>query len=136
MSIAPSLTRTVYLRSGWSYNTPPDIRIGQARDIIHRAQDRSTTERINTYKDVCTKVRPVMRHHFLDRHKDPRDWYKMRLNYTRSVATTSIVGHILGLGDRHGSNIMLDNSTGEHVHVDFGIAFDAVGSPAGRSDAS
>lgn len=50
----------------------------------------------------------------------------MRLNYTRSVATTSIVGHLLGLGDRHVSNILLDNSTGEVVHIDFGVAFDQV----------
>ena len=50
----------------------------------------------------------------------------MRLNYTRSVATTSIVGHVLGLGDRHVSNILLDNGTGEVVHIDFGIAFDQV----------
>jgi ataxia telangiectasia mutated family protein len=50
----------------------------------------------------------------------------MRLNYTRSVATTSIVGHVLGIGDRHTSNILLDNITGEIVHIDFGIAFDQV----------
>jgi len=50
----------------------------------------------------------------------------MRLKYTRSVATTSIVGHILGLGDRHTSNILLDNRSGEVVHIDLGIAFDQV----------
>jgi hypothetical protein len=53
-------------------------------------------------------------------------WFAMRLNYTRSVATTSIVGHILGLGDRHPANILLDNGTGEVVHIDLGIAFDQV----------
>lgn len=67
-----------------------------------------------------------MRFHFLEIHKDPARWYQMRLNYTRSVATTSIVGHILGLGDRHCSNIMVDNSSGEQVQIDFGIAFDRV----------
>jgi ataxia telangiectasia mutated family protein len=51
----------------------------------------------------------------------------MRLGYTRSVSTTSIVGHILGLGDRHTSNILIDNATGEVVHIDLGIAFDQVG---------
>jgi ataxia telangiectasia mutated family protein len=50
----------------------------------------------------------------------------MRLAYARSVATTSIVGHVLGLGDRHVSNILLDNGTGEVVHIDLGIAFDQV----------
>ena len=51
----------------------------------------------------------------------------MRLRYTRSVATTSIVGYILGLGDRHTSNILL-HAEGEVVHIDLGIAFDQVGS--------
>jgi len=50
----------------------------------------------------------------------------MRLNYTRSVAVTSIVGHILGIGDRHCSNILIDKLTGELVHIDFGIVFEDV----------
>jgi ataxia telangiectasia mutated family protein len=53
----------------------------------------------------------------------------MRLKYTRSVATTSIVGHILGLGDRHISNILIDNVSGQVVHIDLGIAFDQVSAP-------
>ena len=72
------------------------------------------------------KVQPVMRHYFTERHKTPMSWFRLRLNYARSVATTSIVGHILGLGDRHTSNILLDNRTGEVVHIDLGIAFDQV----------
>ena len=35
-----------------------------------------------------------------------------------------MVGHILGLGDRHGDNILLDTTTGECVHVDFDCLFD------------
>lgn len=34
-------------------------------------------------------------------------WLECRTNYTRSLATMSMVGYILGLGDRHPSNIML-----------------------------
>ncbi|CAL1714616.1 unnamed protein product [Somion occarium] len=70
------------------------------------------------------QVKPVMRHYFTERHKTPMSWFRLRLNYARSVATTSIVGHILGLGDRHTSNILLDNESGEVVHIDLGIAFD------------
>lgn len=32
----------------------------------------------------------------------------------------SMVGHILGLGDRHPSNLLLDRLSGAIVHVDFG----------------
>lgn len=41
-----------------------------------------------------------------------------------SVATTSMCGYILGLGDRHLQNILLDEYTAEIIHIDFGIAFE------------
>ena len=44
--------------------------------------------------------------------------------YTRSCAVNSIVGHILGIGDRHTSNILVHTRTGEVVHIDFGIVFE------------
>ncbi|KAH9066543.1 hypothetical protein EDB87DRAFT_1718946 [Lactarius vividus] len=79
---------------------------------------------ITLFLSLRERFRPVMRHFFTEKHKTPMSWFAMRLNYTRSVATTSIVGHILGLGDRHTSNILLDNGTGEVVHIDLGIAFE------------
>jgi serine/threonine-protein kinase ATR len=36
----------------------------------------------------------------------------------------SIVGHIVGLGDRHGENILVDTRSGDCVHVDFSCLFD------------
>jgi serine/threonine-protein kinase ATR len=38
----------------------------------------------------------------------------------------SVVGYILGLGDRHGENILFDSFTGECVHVDFNCLFNKV----------
>lgn len=35
-----------------------------------------------------------------------------------------MVGYILGLGDRHPSNLMLDRVTGKVVHIDFGDCFE------------
>ena len=34
------------------------------------------------------------------------------------------MGYILGLGDRHPSNIMMDRKTGNLIHCDFGESFD------------
>ena len=59
--------------------------------------------------------------------------YERRLTYMRSVATSSIVGYILGLGDRHVSNILIDCQTAEMVHIDFGIAFDQVSAQMGKT---
>jgi len=32
-----------------------------------------------------------------------------------------MVGYILGLGDRHFQNILIDNITAELIHIDFGM---------------
>ena len=51
---------------------------------------------------------------------DSESWLDRRTLYTRSLALMSVVGYMLGLGDRHPSNIMLQRSTGKVVHIDFG----------------
>ncbi|PRT55035.1 Serine/threonine-protein kinase TOR2 [Wickerhamiella sorbophila] len=52
-------------------------------------------------------------------------WLDRRTNYTRSLAVMSMVGYILGLGDRHPLNLMLDRISGRIVHIDFGDCFEA-----------
>lgn len=56
--------------------------------------------------------------------KSSESWLERRTNYTRSLATMSMVGYILGLGDRHPSNLMLDRITGRIIHIDFGDCFE------------
>lgn len=52
--------------------------------------------------------------------------YLARSEFTRTTAVISIVGYILGLGDRHGENILLDSTNGGVVHVDFNCLFNRV----------
>jgi hypothetical protein len=40
------------------------------------------------------------------------------------ICRWSGVGHVIGLGDRHTENILLDVTNGECVHVDFDCLFD------------
>ncbi|KAH8921032.1 phosphatidylinositol 3-kinase tor2 [Atractiella rhizophila] len=47
-------------------------------------------------------------------------WFIKRCNYVRSVATMSMIGYILGLGDRHPLNILMERGTGRVVHIDLG----------------
>ncbi|KAH6572836.1 hypothetical protein BASA60_006398 [Batrachochytrium salamandrivorans] len=56
--------------------------------------------------------------------KNSEVWLDRRTNYTRSLAVMSMVGYILGLGDRHPSNLMLDRFTGKVIHIDFGDCFE------------
>ncbi|GAA5890089.1 hypothetical protein JCM6882_009223 [Rhodosporidiobolus microsporus] len=88
-----------------------------------KPEDRDA-EKIKTFTEILPKFPPLLRHLFWQKHKVPSLWFDMRLNFSRSVAVSSIVGHIVGLGDRHVSNILMDEARGELVHIDFGIAFD------------
>lgn len=56
--------------------------------------------------------------------KNSEAWLDRRTNYTRSLAVMSMVGYILGLGDRHPSNLMLERPTGKIIHIDFGDCFE------------
>lgn len=45
-------------------------------------------------------------------------------HFSGSVAVISIVGYILGLGDRHLDNILVDFRSGDVVHIDYNVCFD------------
>ncbi|XP_077233177.1 uncharacterized protein LOC143875497 [Tasmannia lanceolata] len=44
--------------------------------------------------------------------------------FSGSVSAMSMVGHVLGLGDRHLDNILMDFCTGDVIHIDYNICFD------------
>ena len=72
-----------------------------------------------------TEILPPRFHRwFLGNFPEPAAWLSARLSFTRMTAVWSMVGHIVGLGDRHGENILIDCSSGEVVHVDFCCLFD------------
>ena len=56
--------------------------------------------------------------------KNCETWLIRRTNYSRSLAVMSMVGYILGLGDRHPSNLMMSRKTGKIIHIDFGDCFE------------
>ena len=51
-------------------------------------------------------------------------WLDRRTNFTRSLAVMSMVGYVLGLGDRHTCNLLLDRYNGKVIHIDFGDCFE------------
>lgn len=67
---------------------------------------------------------PVMYKWFVTQFPEPSAWFAARLRYTRSCAVMSMVGTILGLGDRHGENILFEEGNGGTFHVDFNCLFE------------
>lgn len=86
---------------------------------------------------------PVFHEWFIETFPEPTAWLASRLTYARTTAVMSMVGFILGsvvlrfsayhaslpliprrLGDRHCENILLDENTGDLIHVDFNCLFE------------
>lgn len=55
---------------------------------------------------------------------DAEAWVNHTIHFSRSTALMSIVGYIIGLGDRHPSNIMIQRYSGSVIHIDFGDCFE------------
>ncbi|XP_071651380.1 serine/threonine-protein kinase ATR [Temnothorax longispinosus] len=66
---------------------------------------------------------PIFSDWFRIMFPDSYGWYEARTAYIRTTAVMSMVGYILGLGDRHGENILFDSTCGDCVHVDFNCLF-------------
>ena len=79
---------------------------------------------LRTYRKVCRHFPPVMRRFFFEQYHEPSEWFKRRLGFTHSAAVCSMVGYVLGLGDRHPNNILLHSETAELIHIDLGVAFE------------
>lgn len=80
--------------------------------------------KLAAFRAVCRRFAPVFRHFFMEMFPDPVGWYRSRVAYTRSAAVNSIVGYVVGIGDRHTHNILIDTDTAELVHIDFGFVFE------------
>uniref|UniRef100_UPI0037E707FB serine/threonine-protein kinase SMG1 n=1 Tax=Semicossyphus pulcher TaxID=241346 RepID=UPI0037E707FB len=52
------------------------------------------------------------------------EWWRVTQSYARSTAVMSMVGYIIGLGDRHLDNVLIDMTTGEVVHIDYNVCFE------------
>ncbi|BGP12911.1 hypothetical protein JCM10213v2_000828 [Rhodosporidiobolus nylandii] len=74
--------------------------------------------------EVLSRFPSVFHQWFLENFPEPSSWHRARLAYSRTAAVISMVGFVLGLGDRHCENILLDGTTGDTVHVDFNCLFD------------
>lgn len=103
---------------------PEDWLHSKCRETMDRVSRQTEEKRHSEFQEVLKNFRPVLHHFFIENFPEPGVWYEKRLSYTRSMAVASIIGHMVGLGDRHSQNILLDKLTGEVVHIDLGIAFD------------
>ncbi|KAG0220242.1 Serine/threonine-protein kinase smg1 [Mortierella sp. NVP41] len=54
----------------------------------------------------------------------PAEWWRKSVQFARSTAVMSMIGYVIGLGDRHLDNILIDFTTGDLVHIDYNVCFE------------
>lgn len=79
---------------------------------------------VNFKQHILARYPPCFHDWFVEKFADPNQWFQARLTYARTLAVMSMVGFVLGLGDRHGENLLLDEAGGDVVHVDFNCLFE------------
>jgi phosphatidylinositol kinase/protein kinase (PI-3 family) len=88
-------------------------------------RDSPSNLKRETFDEVCKHFSPALRFFFLEKFSFSTEaWHNARMRYIRSCAVSSMVGHLLGIGDRHLQNILICEKTGNLVHIDFGIVFE------------
>lgn len=97
--------------------------IAQAKKYLEQAKGDHEKLKKCFVEKVLPLFPDILDHWFTAQFPEPHKWYKARTAYVQTTAVMSMVGYILGLGDRHGENILFDTVTGETVHVDFNCLF-------------
>ena len=90
---------------------PKELDSKSCRSEMNKVSKSSIQSKLKVFKAVCSKFSPAMKYFFYEKFPSPGSYHQSVTAYTRSVAVNSMVGHILGLGDRHTNNILIDNFT-------------------------
>eukprot|EP00178_Gracilaria_changii_P000929 TRINITY_DN1120_c0_g1_i1.p1 TRINITY_DN1120_c0_g1~~TRINITY_DN1120_c0_g1_i1.p1 ORF type:complete len:2706 (-),score=337.05 TRINITY_DN1120_c0_g1_i1:1316-9433(-) len=94
---------------------------------ILRQYENAATKRQFLEEWAFEKFPPVMDRYFVRKFGgggEARAWLRARNAWTESCAVWSMAGYIVGLGDRHGENLLVESTSGRCVHVDFAMLFD------------
>lgn len=103
------------LKNGHKKFHPHEPSYEKLRGRLKITSTITNKKRLKNYEQVCRDVKPCMHSILISKLLEPKKWYEGRLNYTHSAAVTSMTGYIVGLGDRHLGNILLDSATSELV---------------------
>lgn len=99
-------------------------KLDQAQKLTLNSNDPNKLKLLKTFEEILLANPPVLHKWFLNQFSDPISWYLARNSYVRSIGVMSIVGYIIGLGDRHCENLLFFKETGSILHIDFDCLFE------------
>lgn len=102
-------------------------KLDEAQKVVkakHSSESNAMDTLAQLFDTICKEFPPVLHQWFIDQFSDPAVWYLARKDYTTTAAVMSIVGYVIGLGDRHCENILFFKKSGAALHIDFDCLFD------------
>jgi len=93
--------------------------------VYYALKDLTLIQKVNIFESVIENtpgddLAQILFH----KSSNAESWLERRTNFSRSLAVMSIVGYVLGLGDRHTNNLMFERTNGKIIHIDFGDCFE------------
>ncbi|VVC40721.1 Hypothetical protein CINCED_3A013789 [Cinara cedri] len=84
---------------------------------------------LSTLKDVLITLmnetpKNLLSNELWTQSVDSGSWWQSTSLYATSLAVMSVIGYIIGLGDRHLDNVLVNLQTGEVVHIDYNVCFE------------
>ncbi|KAJ6648931.1 DNA-dependent protein kinase catalytic subunit [Pseudolycoriella hygida] len=81
---------------------------------------------INNFRNLEYKMPDdIIKFALIDLSVSPESFFLLRTNFITSLATMNIAHWTLGIGDRHLSNILINQKNAEMLGIDFNLAFGA-----------
>ena len=106
-------------------NTIPSVEHRKVYKLYPRFESGNFLSKVEVFKEALNETYGTELNTIIwKKSKNCETWLNRRTNYSRSLAVMSMVGYILGLGDRHPSNLMMSRKTGKIIHIDFGDCFE------------
>ncbi|OHS99482.1 PIKK family atypical protein kinase [Tritrichomonas foetus] len=103
----------------WAENEALQLYVGDTFDFLNSPQKAELWDLLSP-KFPATELREM----FWEKAPDAVSWLKCIDQFVVSTALMSMAGYVIGLGDRHPCNIMIQRQTGHVVHIDFGDSFE------------
>ncbi|CAM9285642.1 unnamed protein product [Discosporangium mesarthrocarpum] len=96
-----------------------------SKERYHKMFKESDRQQVETTFQACVDMVPgdALRRHLMAMAPGPEAFITVRGGFARSLATLSMCSYVLGIGDRHLDNFLLDTGSGTVVGIDFGAAF-------------
>ncbi|KAJ5076723.1 DNA-dependent protein kinase catalytic subunit [Anaeramoeba ignava] len=91
-------------------------------ELLSKTDNR--TETVENFKRIQNHLKwDLMRKSIISLSESKESFLAIRAQFARTLSSFSVAGYILGIGDRHLKNFLVDNLTGSVIGIDFGYSF-------------